>query len=128
MGKRFVWISTTSSRVCHTVFWTSSEFADLAISDAQFFPISEIRKLVGTPKGSELSESDLKLLDKASSGSNAKSDQETANALAPSERKDGEGKREGDGKGLTRVPPDTAIAGQLIRLWASGGIDKVSRL
>lgn len=102
--------------------------ADFAISDAQFFPISEIRKLVGTPKGSELSESDLKLLDKASSGSNAKSDQETANALAPSERKDGEGKREGDGKGLTRVPPDTAIAGQLIRLWASGGIDKVSRL
>ena len=55
-------------------------------------------------------------------------EQETANALAPSERKPGEGDAEGDKRGLTRVPPETAIAGRLIRLWASGGLDLVSRL
>jgi NAD+ diphosphatase len=57
-----------------------------------------------------------------------KSAQETANALAPSERTETEGNLAGSGKGLTRVPPDTAIAGQLVRLWAYGGVDLVSKL
>jgi len=54
--------------------------------------------------------------------------EETSNALAPSERKEGEGNTGGSGTGLTKVPPETAIAGMLIRQWAKGGLDLVSRL
>jgi NAD+ diphosphatase len=55
-----------------------------------------------------------------------KSAQETAAALAPSE---GRGEvANGEKIGLTRVPPRTAIAGQLIRLWVEGGLELVSKL
>ncbi|ORX38346.1 putative NAD+ diphosphatase [Kockovaella imperatae] len=102
---------------------------DNELEDAQWFDRPTIRSLVSSPTGSKYSEAEIKRLGKlANSGSNHKDDQETANALAPSERKTGEGDAEGDKRGLTRVPPDTAIAGKLIRLWADGGVDLVSRL
>jgi NAD+ diphosphatase len=89
-------------------------------ADAQFFPRSQVAKLIGTEAGSYLSKSDLKQLDKS------QIDKESEAALAPSE-----GRAEvieGEKKGLTRVPPDSAIAGQLIRLWAAGGVELVSKL
>lgn len=95
---------------------------DNELEDAQWFSREQIAALVGTAKGSFLSNADLRQLDQK-----AISDQETANALAPSERKPGEGEG-GEAKGLTRVPPGTAIAGQLIRLWASGGLESSSKL
>ena len=95
--------------------------------DAQWVPRSAITKLLGNPSSSKYSDADVKKLEKISSSHRTLSDQETANALAPSERKEeaGEG---GKNEGLTRVPPETAIAGQLIRLWASGGVELVSQL
>lgn len=80
-----------------------------------------IASLVGTEAGSYLSKSDLKQLDKS------QNDKETEAALAPSENKPGQ-VEEGDKRGLTRVPPPSAIAGQLIRLWAAGGVELVSKL
>jgi NAD+ diphosphatase len=48
---------------------------------------------------------------------------EQANALAPADKIPGEGQSDvGQTKGLTRVPPKTAIAGQLVALWAAGGL------
>lgn len=93
----------------------------LTCADAQFFSRSAIIKLVGTEAGSYLSKSDLKQLDKS------QIDKESEAALAPSEKKAGEVVQGGE-KGLTRVPPDSAIAGQLIRLWAAGGVELVSKL
>lgn len=100
------------------------------MSDAQWFTREEIGKLVGSPKGSTYTKEEISQLDRnASAQSHQKtSSEETANALAPSERKEGEGNTGGSGKGLTRVPPESAIAGQLIRLWSAGGLDLVSKL
>lgn len=89
--------------------------------DARFFSRSAIVKLVGTEAGSYLSKSDLKQLDKS------QVDKESEAALAPSENKSGEVVQGGE-NGLTRVPPGSAIAGQLIRLWAAGGVELVSKL
>jgi len=97
---------------------------DNELDDAQFFTREEVAALISTPKGSHLTPAENRSLEE---NAKANSDRETANALAPSERKPEEVQK-GDGKGLTRVPPDTAIAGQLIRLWVKGGIDLVSKL
>ena len=94
---------------------------EIDILDAQFFSRSAVIKLIGTEAGSYLSKSDLKQLDKS------QTDKESEAALAPSEKKPGEVVESGE-KGLTRVPPDSAIAGQLIRLWAKGGVELVSKL
>ena len=98
--------------------------------DAQFFTREEINKLLGTPAGSTFSKEDIKKMDRLSNSHSHEdpSAAETANALAPSERKEGEGNTGGSGTGLTKVPPDSAIAGMLIRQWAKGGLDLVSRL
>ena len=79
-----------------------------------------IAKLVGTEAGQFLSKADLKQLDKS------QTDKESEAALAPSEGRGEVG--QGEKMGLTRVPPDSAIAGQLIRLWAAGGVELVSKL
>lgn len=107
---------------------------DNELEDAQWFSRDQLAVLVGSEKGSYLSKSDLKLLDRASGGTAAKAenDKVTAGALAPSENKEG-GKTvrvdEEEGKmKLTRVPPATAIAGTLIRTWVAGGVDLVSKL
>jgi len=92
-------------------------------TDAQWFSRDHIRKIMGSPSGSTYSKAELKGLE-----DKAKSDQETANALAPTERKEGESQDGSKVEGLTRVPPMTASAGNLIRLWASGGLDLVSKL
>jgi NAD+ diphosphatase len=93
-------------------------------ADAQWFPRDQIAALVGHPSGSHLSKSDLKQLD-----NKGISEQETANALAPAERQPGEAPPEGAiDEGLTRVPPGTAIAGQLIRVWAAGELELVGKL
>jgi NAD+ diphosphatase len=91
------------------------------VPDAQFFSRSQVAALLGTEAGQYLSKSDLKQLDKS------QVDKESEAALAPSERKEGEVEA-GEKKGLTRIPPDSAIAGQLIRLWISGGVELVSKL
>ena len=76
---------------------------------------------MGTEAGQYLSKADLKQLDKS------QTDKEAEAALAPSEGK-AQDVSEVKEMGLTRVPPDSAIAGQLIRLWASGGVELVSKL
>ena len=100
---------------------------DNELEDAQWFSKADLARLVATPKGSELSKADLKLLDKdAPAAQQAKKDGDdkaTSDALAPS---DGKVKDAGEKvKGLTRVPPATAIAGMLVRTWVSGGVDVV---
>jgi NAD+ diphosphatase len=103
---------------------------DNELEDAQWFSRDVLAKLTGTKSGSWLSKEDLKKLDDTASGK-AKDDEVTAGALAPSEKKEGEGEGEEKGKAgmeLTRVPPDTAIAGMLIRTWVNGGVDLVSKL
>lgn len=107
---------------------------DNELEDAQWFSKADLARLVATPKGSELSKADLKLLDKDAPVGNAKvavnaNDRATADALAPSEGKVKEqDNKQGETKGLTRVPPATAIAGMLIRTWVNGGVDGVSRM
>lgn len=97
-------------------------------SDAQWFSRTDLARLIKTPGGTGYSDQEVKQLEKnATSHSHEQSEAETANALAPSERKEGE-ENKGDGKGLTRVPPETAIAGMLIRQWAEGTVELVSKL
>ncbi len=79
--------------------------------------------------GTTYTRADLKRLDEI-----AKSNQDQSAALAPSENgvkeqkaSEGGGKKE-ESMGISRVPPGTAIAGQLIKLWAEGKLDKISRL
>lgn len=97
-------------------------------ADAQWFSRDDLARLIKTPGGTGYSDQEVKQLEKnAASPSHNKSSAETANALAPSERKEAE-ENKGDGKGLTRVPPETAIAGMLIRQWAESTVELVSRL
>jgi NAD+ diphosphatase len=99
---------------------------DNELEDAQWFSKAELARLVATPKGSELTKADLKLLDKdAPSTALANSDRDTANALAPSEGVVKPETEQAENKGLTRVPPATAIAGMLVRTWVNGGVDMV---
>lgn len=73
-----------------------------------------------------MSKADYKQLEQ--SQQKAEADRVTSAALAPSERKDGEGasnNAEQQASGLTKVPPESAIAGKLIRLWVDGGVDSV---
>lgn len=104
--------------------WGSCANIQLISSDAQWFSRSMIKSVISSPNGSSYSRSDYKQLDKQ-----GKAEKETEAALAPSEKKDGEGLTGGGAEGgLTRVPPPTAIAGNLIRLWADGALDLVSKL
>lgn len=95
-------------------------FTDSA--DAQWFPRSQLAALIADPSGSYLSRDDHKKLEQK-----GLSEQELANALAPAEGKP-DGVAHGPLEGLTRVPPATAIAGQLIRVWAEGRLELVSKL
>jgi NAD+ diphosphatase len=105
---------------------------DNELEDAQWFSRSVLAGLVGSKEGSYLSKDDLKKLDDTSTGkAKMEDDRVTANALAPSEdagRKevDAESKKGRQGMELTRVPPDTAIAGMLIRTWVNGGVELAS--
>lgn len=106
---------------------------DNELEDAQWFPRSVLADLVGSKDGSFLSKADLKKLDDTSSGkAKMEDDKITAGALAPSEKKDGEVEEESkkgrQGMELTRVPPETAIAGMLIRTWLNGGVELASKL
>ncbi|WVF67562.1 hypothetical protein IAT40_002320 [Kwoniella sp. CBS 6097] len=114
---------------------------DNELEDAQWFPRSVISSIIASSTGSSYTKSDLKKLDEknqtqAEAQSQAKShadkDAESSAALAPSEKTDAEiseiQKRGQEGMGISRVPPDTAIAGQLVRLWVKGGLDLVSKL
>ena len=102
-------------------FLFPSCLVDDAFADAQWFSRDHIISVTGSPSGSTYSKAELKSLEAKTTA-----DQESANALAPSERTEGE--VEVGNVGLTRVPPVTAIAGNLIRLWASGGLELVSKL
>jgi NAD+ diphosphatase len=74
-----------------------------------------------------MSKADYKQLEQSQQKS--ESDRVTAAALAPSERKEGdngdEAQVQAQAAGLTKVPPASAIAGNLIRLWVNGGVDSV---
>nr|KIR49312.1 NAD+ diphosphatase [Cryptococcus bacillisporus CA1280] len=97
---------------------------DNELEDAQWFPRSAITAIISHPDGSSYSRSELKKLEDKS-----ESDQTTAAALAPAERKPGDvSGSNGHEMGITRLPPATAIAGVLIREWAKGGLDLVSKL
>lgn len=97
---------------------------DNELEDAQWFSRDKLQSVLASSTGSNYTRSDYKQLDKQGTA-----DKETEAALAPSERKEGEGLTGGGAQdGLTRVPPPTAIAGNLIRLWASGSLDLVSKL
>lgn len=94
------------------------------LADAQWFPRSAITAIISHPDGSSYSRSELKKLEDKS-----ESNQTTAAALAPAERKPGDvSSSTGHKMGITRVPPATAIAGVLIREWAKGDLDLVSKL
>ena len=93
------------------------------LEDAQWFSKSDLAALVASPKGSDLSKADLKLLDEKTANTVANA-QETAGALAPSEGAVQTASKD-KVKGLTRIPPATAIAGMLVRTWVSGGVDMV---
>lgn len=106
---------------------------DNELEDAQWFSRSVLADLISSGKGSWLTKADLKKLDDTSSGkAKMEDDKVTAGALAPSERKDGdveeseESKKGKQGMELTRVPPETAIAGMLIRTWLDGGVELAS--
>lgn len=76
-----------------------------------------------------MSKADYKQLEQAQQ-QNSEADKVTAAALAPSEQKEDEGKgtkevQVEEKRGLTKVPPESAIAGKLIRLWVNGGVDGV---
>ncbi|WRT68523.1 uncharacterized protein IL334_005500 [Kwoniella shivajii] len=98
---------------------------DNELEDAQWFPRSTIQSVIASPTGSTFTKKDYKQLDDKSTSA---SDAETSAALAPSEKKSEELKPKQGELGLSRVPPGTAIAGQLIRQWAEGGLDLVSKL
>ncbi|CAD6573047.1 MAG: hypothetical protein TREMPRED_000714 [Tremellales sp. Tagirdzhanova-0007] len=87
---------------------------DNELEDAQWFSRDLICRITGSTTGSVYTKAELKGLE-----DKTQSDQEASNALAPSERKEGEALDGNNAAGLTRVPPVTAIAGQLIRLWAT---------
>ncbi|KAK4685415.1 NAD+ diphosphatase, partial [Tremellales sp. Uapishka_1] len=86
---------------------------DNELEDAQWFSKDLIRSMLATEK--PMSKEDLKKLDNQQSA-----------ALAPAEKKEGEVVE--TGVGITRVPPRTAIAGQLVHYWARGDLDLVSKL
>ncbi|WVR09506.1 hypothetical protein IAU60_006574 [Kwoniella sp. DSM 27419] len=98
---------------------------DNELEDAQWVPRSVLTSIIGSKSGSAYTREDLKKLD-----DKAQSDQETSAALAPTEKKAEElVVEQGENRmGITRVPPETAIAGQLVRLWAKGGLELVSKL
>ncbi|KAK8854679.1 hypothetical protein IAR55_003418 [Kwoniella newhampshirensis] len=96
---------------------------DNELEDAQWFSRSLISSLVSSSTSSAYTREDHKKLENQS-----QSDQQTSAALAPSEKKEGEVVVTNVEKGITRVPPETAIAGQLVRLWARGGVELVSKL
>ncbi|RSH82253.1 NADH pyrophosphatase [Saitozyma podzolica] len=96
---------------------------DNELEDAQWFPRSQLAALIADPSGSYLSRDDHKKLELK-----GLSEQELANALAPAEGKPDGVAQKGPLEGLTRVPPATAIAGQLIRVWAEGKLELVSKL
>ncbi|WWC63415.1 uncharacterized protein I303_106017 [Kwoniella dejecticola CBS 10117] len=98
---------------------------DNELEDAQWFPKSMVRSLVASPNGSTFTKKDYKQLEEATQN---KADQESSAALAPSEKTPEELANRTSESGLSRVPPSTAIAGQLIRQWVEGGLDLVSKL
>lgn len=94
------------------------------LADAQWFPRSAIAAIISHPDVSSYTPAELKKLEDKSA-----SNQTTAAALAPAERKPGDvSSSSGHEMGVTRLPPATAIAGVLIREWAKGGLDLVSKL
>ncbi|ORY35702.1 NUDIX hydrolase domain-like protein [Naematelia encephala] len=99
---------------------------DNELEDCQWFPRSQISALLSTSTGTHFTRADQNQLDRATS------DKETEAALAPSEKTPEELERlVAQGKNqlvITRVPPGTAIAGKLIRIWAEGGLEVVSKL
>ncbi|WVQ72096.1 hypothetical protein IAR50_001641 [Cryptococcus sp. DSM 104548] len=99
---------------------------DNELEDAQWFPRSTLLSIISQHASSNYTQSDHKQLEDKSDA-----DKATSGALAPSERapEDLAKKTEGgEVKELTRVPPSSAIAGVLIRQWAKGGLDLVSKL
>lgn len=125
MARLSGWTLITSWRVCAPFWHNNDKFAkQIKLADAQWFPRSAITAIISHPDGSSYSPSELKKLEDKS-----ESNQTTAAALAPAERKPGDiSGSSGHEMGVTRVPPATAIAGVLIREWAKGGLDLVSKL
>ncbi|ODN83664.1 hypothetical protein L202_01761 [Cryptococcus amylolentus CBS 6039] len=99
---------------------------DNELEDAQWFPRSTILSVISNHGSSNYTRDDHKKLEDKSDA-----DKATAGALAPSERTQEDLAKKTEGKDvteLTRVPPESAIAGVLIRQWAKGGLDLVSKL
>ncbi|KAL1413034.1 NADH pyrophosphatase [Vanrija albida] len=96
---------------------------DNELEDAQFFPRELVRAVASTKAGTTFSREDLKQFDNAALDENAHGHHGALEKQAREAKAD-------PYAGFTRVPPETAIAGQLMRLWANGaeGLDIVSRL
>lgn len=96
---------------------------DNELEDAQFFPRELVRAVASTKAGTTFTREDLKQFDNAALDEQAHGHH---GALAKQDREE----KENPYADFTRVPPETAIAGQLMRLWANGaeGLDIVSRL
>ncbi|WVO14472.1 hypothetical protein L204_102107 [Cryptococcus depauperatus] len=95
---------------------------DNELEDAQWFSRSTIKTIMSSSEASTYTRLDLQKLDD-------RSNQSIAAALAPAERKSGDVVGdEGRKNEFTKIPPDTAIAGVLMRQWALGDLDLISRL
>ena len=102
---------------------------DNELEHARWFTRSEVQHVLNHPEGTIIRRDEHKKFE-ASQAAEKKGDEEVSGALAPSEGAVAEteagvadgGKREGEGVRF-RVPPTTAIAGQLIKLWAEGGLE-----
>jgi NAD+ diphosphatase len=101
---------------------------DNELEHARWFTRSEVQAVLGHPEGTNIRRDEHKKFE--ATQAEEKGGEEVSGALAPSE-----GAVAGTEAGVTdgvkrevteirfRVPPTTAIAGQLIKLWADGGLE-----
>jgi NAD+ diphosphatase len=109
---------------------------DNELDDARWFSRSDVQDVLAHPDGTNIRREEHKKFE-ADQQTNAGQD-ETSAALAPSEGAvagteaavtDGKRVKDQSEGGLRfRVPPTTAIAGQLIKLWADGGLEATGGL
>ncbi len=109
---------------------------DNELDDARWFSRSAVQRVLSNPDGTNIRRDELKKFE-ANQQTGAAQD-ETSAALAPSEgaiagteaavTDQKQDKDQSEGGLRFRVPPTTAIAGQLIKLWADGGLEATGGL
>ncbi len=107
---------------------------DNELEDARWFSRKDVQTILAHPGGTVIRRDEHKKFEnQGDSGGQqgqgqAQGEDQTAAALAPSEGAvavagaEGAAKQEDKGELRFRIPPTTAIAGQLVKLWADGGL------